>query len=116
MKKNLIIMCIGYPTIIDCENQKEKKYIKDYFNWQLYQSENLWLQIRKKKIDSSLPLSLKSSKVQARLVVCRENNNNPLADHIAGKNLSGSQSSHVRPASQKELKEGMTFVFEGFHA
>jgi Xaa-Pro aminopeptidase len=36
--------------------------------------------------------------------------------HDVGPNLGGSQASHVRPASQKELKAGMTFAFDGFHA
>ena len=36
--------------------------------------------------------------------------------HDVGPNLGGSQQSHVRPASQKELKAGMTFAFDGFHA
>ncbi|WP_111683909.1 M24 family metallopeptidase [Winogradskyella tangerina] len=36
--------------------------------------------------------------------------------HDVGPNLGGSQASHVRPASQKEIKEGMTFAFDGFHA
>ncbi|WP_185152595.1 M24 family metallopeptidase [Fulvivirga aurantia] len=36
--------------------------------------------------------------------------------HDVGPNLGGSQSSHVRPAAQKELKESMTFAFDGFHA
>ncbi len=36
--------------------------------------------------------------------------------HDVGPNLGGSQSSHVRPASEKLLKAGMTFAFDGFHA
>ena len=36
--------------------------------------------------------------------------------HDVGPNLGGSQASHVRPASEKQLKEGMTFAFDGFHA
>lgn len=36
--------------------------------------------------------------------------------HDVGPNLGGSQASHVRPASEKKLKEGMTFAFDGFHA
>lgn len=36
--------------------------------------------------------------------------------HDVGPNLGGSQASHVRPASQKKLKAGMTFAFDGFHA
>ena len=34
--------------------------------------------------------------------------------HDVGPNLGGSQSSHVRPAAQKELELGMTFAFDGF--
>jgi Xaa-Pro aminopeptidase len=36
--------------------------------------------------------------------------------HDVGPNLGGSQSTHVRPAAEKELKAGMTFAFDGFHA
>jgi len=36
--------------------------------------------------------------------------------HDVGPNLGGSQLSHVRPAAEKLLKEGMTFAFDGFHA
>ena len=36
--------------------------------------------------------------------------------HDVGPNLGGSQASHVRPASEKQLKAGMTFAFDGFHA
>jgi Xaa-Pro aminopeptidase len=36
--------------------------------------------------------------------------------HDVGPNLGGAQSSHVRPAAQKVIKEGMTFAFDGFHA
>ena len=36
--------------------------------------------------------------------------------HDVGPNLGGSQASHVRPASEKEIKEGMTFAFDGFHS
>lgn len=35
--------------------------------------------------------------------------------HDVGPNLGGSQSPTPRPAAQKELKEGMTFAFDGFH-
>jgi Xaa-Pro aminopeptidase len=36
--------------------------------------------------------------------------------HDTGPNLGGSQSPSIRPAAQKELKEGMVFAFDGFHA
>lgn len=36
--------------------------------------------------------------------------------HDVGPNLGGSQATHVRPDSNKLLKEGMTFAFDGFHS
>lgn len=36
--------------------------------------------------------------------------------HDTGPNLGGSQSPSIRPAAQKELKTGMVFAFDGFHA
>jgi Xaa-Pro aminopeptidase len=36
--------------------------------------------------------------------------------HDVGPSLSGGQGSSIRPAALKELKEGMTFAFDGFHA
>ncbi|TFV93445.1 aminopeptidase P family protein [Algoriphagus kandeliae] len=36
--------------------------------------------------------------------------------HDVGPNLGGSQAPSIRPAAQKELKQGMVFAFDGFHA
>jgi Xaa-Pro aminopeptidase len=36
--------------------------------------------------------------------------------HDVGPNLGGSQSATPRPATEKELQEGMTFAFDGFHS
>ncbi|MDF2158758.1 M24 family metallopeptidase [Algoriphagus sp. CAU 1675] len=36
--------------------------------------------------------------------------------HDVGPNLGGSQAPSIRPAAQKELKKGMVFAFDGFHA
>ncbi|WP_026376763.1 M24 family metallopeptidase [Aestuariibacter salexigens] len=36
--------------------------------------------------------------------------------HDTGPNLGGSQSPEVRPASQRKLRAGMTFAFDGFHS
>jgi Xaa-Pro aminopeptidase len=56
---------------------------------QAYWGENPWPEIRKKRIDSLLPIAMNNAKVDAWLVVCRENNNDPLADHIGGENAGG---------------------------
>jgi Xaa-Pro aminopeptidase len=45
-----------------------------------------WPEIRKKRIATLLPSAMKAAKVDAWLVVCRENNNDPLADHVGCEN------------------------------
>ncbi len=51
--------------------------------------ENPWPEIRKKRIDNLLPDALREAGVDAWMIVCRENNNDPLADHIGGENAGG---------------------------
>ncbi|GAC13256.1 M24 family metallopeptidase [Aliiglaciecola lipolytica] len=45
-----------------------------------------WPEIRKKRIATLLPSALKEANVDAWLVICRENNNDPLADHVGCEN------------------------------
>jgi Xaa-Pro aminopeptidase len=45
-----------------------------------------WPEIRKNRIETLLPAALKAAKVDAWLVICRENNNDPLADHVGCEN------------------------------
>jgi len=48
-----------------------------------------WPEIRKERIARLLPVAMKSAGVDAWIILCRENNNDPLADHIGGENASG---------------------------
>lgn len=48
-----------------------------------------WPEIRKKRIATLLPDAMKAANVEAWLVVCRENNNDPLAQHVGGENAGG---------------------------
>ena len=50
---------------------------------------NPWPEIRKERINSVLPKAMKAAEVDAWLVVCRENNNDPIAHHIGGENAGG---------------------------
>lgn len=52
-------------------------------------NENPWPEIRKKRINKLLPEALKEAGVDAWMILCRENNNDPLADHIGGENAGG---------------------------
>ena len=54
-----------------------------------YWGENPWPEIRKKRISQLLPKALKASRVDCWLIVCRENNNDPIADHVGGENAGG---------------------------
>lgn len=52
-------------------------------------NDNPWPEIRKKRINQLLPEALKAAQVDAWLVICRENNNDPIADHVGGENAGG---------------------------
>ncbi|WP_299123799.1 M24 family metallopeptidase [uncultured Winogradskyella sp.] len=54
-----------------------------------YWGESPWPEIRKKRINQLLPKALESAQVDCWLVICRENNNDPIADHIGGENAGG---------------------------
>jgi Xaa-Pro aminopeptidase len=45
-----------------------------------------WPDIRKQRIASLLPKALEAAQVDAWLIICRENNNDPLADHVGCEN------------------------------
>lgn len=54
-----------------------------------YANTSPWPSIRKERITSLLPEALKAAAVDAWIVICRENNNDPLADHVGGENAGG---------------------------
>lgn len=49
-------------------------------------SANPWFEIRKQRISDLLPKAMSEAQVDAWLTICRENNNDPLAEHIGGEN------------------------------
>jgi len=50
---------------------------------------NPWIEIRKKRIKELLPEAMQLAGVDMWIVICRENNNDPLALHIGGENAVG---------------------------
>ena len=48
-----------------------------------------WPEIRKKRIETLLPKAMNETGVDAWLTLCRENYNDPLAEHIGGENAGG---------------------------
>lgn len=51
-----------------------------------FENDNPWPEIRKKRIETLLPNALNASGVDAWLTLCRENNNDPLAEHVGCEN------------------------------
>lgn len=48
-----------------------------------------WPEIRKERLEKLLPQAMKESGVDAWVIICRENNNDPIAHHIGGENAGG---------------------------
>ena len=48
-----------------------------------------WPEIRKERIQKLLPEAMKTAGTDAWIVLCRENNNDPIAHHIGGENAGG---------------------------
>ena len=48
-----------------------------------------WPEIRKERINTLLPKAMTRAGVDAWIVICRENNNDPLAIHVGGENAGG---------------------------
>ncbi|SDS65703.1 Xaa-Pro aminopeptidase [Formosa sp. Hel1_31_208] len=79
----LIVVLILFTSCIDTKPQEV------IINPQSFWGENPWQDIRKERINSLLPQALKVAEVDCWLVICRENNNDPIADHIGGENAGG---------------------------
>ena len=79
----LILLCI---VTFNCSETKE---VSESINPEAFWGDSPWSEIRKERINTLLPKALKAANVDAWLVVCRENNNDPIADHIGGENAGG---------------------------
>ncbi len=51
-----------------------------------FEGSSPWPEIRKQRIATLLPRAMRTAGVDAWLLLCRENNNDPLADHVGGEN------------------------------
>ena len=49
-----------------------------------------WPEIRTERIETLLPVAMQDTNIDAWMVICRENNNDPLADHVGCENAGGS--------------------------
>ncbi len=75
-------------TTANTENRiPDLKTINEYIAY--FNSPSPWGEIRKKRIKTLLPLAMKNADLRYWLIVCRENNNDPLANHVGCENAGG---------------------------
>jgi Xaa-Pro aminopeptidase len=90
MKIKYILLLFFAFLLMQCNSNKTaNETTKEKINPTEYWGENPWPEIRKKRINTLLPNALKDANVDSWLVICRENNNDPLADHVGGENAGG---------------------------
>lgn len=85
MKASLLILLV---LLLGCQ-PSEKQVINQSDEAIPTWDDNPWPEIRKQRINTLLSPALQQAGVDAWLVVCRENNNDPLADHVGGHNAGG---------------------------
>ncbi len=75
-----VLLLLFFSIIVSCSSNKEPP-----IDW----GESPWPEIRTERINTLLPRAMEAAGVDAWLVICRENNNDPIADHIGGENAGG---------------------------
>lgn len=75
--------------MVGCNDSKTSPDDELTINPEAYWGESPWPVIRKQRINTLLPKALKAANADCWLVICRENNNDPMADHIGGENAGG---------------------------
>ena len=86
MQKLLFLLIFGLLGVACSPDAPEQKPAEDTA---IFKGDSPWPEIRKKRITQLLPQALKVAGVDAWLIICRENNNDPLAHHIGGENAGG---------------------------
>jgi Xaa-Pro dipeptidase len=77
-------------SIISCDVAKKQDSSKlETFDAAAFWGPNPWPEVRPKRINQLLPLAMAAANVDCWLIICRENNNDPLAGHIGGENAGG---------------------------
>lgn len=87
MKNTLILIFIIFLAF-SCQNKTKVDLPKDKIE-NPFSGKNPWPQIRKQRIQELLPSAMDRAGVEAWIVICRENNNDPMALHIGGENAGG---------------------------
>tara|TARA_A100000171_G_scaffold52824_1_gene73413 strand:+ start:3209 stop:4564 length:1356 start_codon:yes stop_codon:yes gene_type:complete len=85
-KTPIVLLMLTFMTLFSCVPKEENPTAIDP---EAYWGESPWPEIRKQRINQLLPQAMEAANVDCWLVVCRENNNDPIADHVGGENAGG---------------------------
>lgn len=82
--KKIAALLLMIATLAGCKNEAIKPSFENPFS-----GPSPWPEIRKERIQKLLPEAMKAASVDAWVIICRENNNDPIAHHIGGENAGG---------------------------
>ncbi|SMD45757.1 Xaa-Pro aminopeptidase [Aquiflexum balticum DSM 16537] len=83
-KTGLLVLIAAF-TLFSCQQEATKTETID----NPFSGPSPWPEIRKERIQKLLPEAMKTAGVDAWVIICRENNNDPIAHHIGGENAGG---------------------------
>ena len=89
MRNKLALTIFSLFLLWSCNEQPQAEATATTVDPVAYWGENPWPEIRKARINTLLPNAMQAAGVDCWIVVCRENNNDPIADHIGGENAGG---------------------------
>ncbi|WP_018981929.1 M24 family metallopeptidase [Salinimonas chungwhensis] len=84
-------------TNVNSETTSDERHVGSFSVFQLnsadddimFSNESPWPQIRKERVARLLPAAMDKTNLQHWLIICRENNNDPLAPHVGCENAGG---------------------------
>jgi Xaa-Pro aminopeptidase len=82
--KKIAALLLMIASLAGCKNEAIKPSFENPFS-----GPSPWPEIRKERIQNLLPEAMKAASVDAWVIICRENNNDPIAHHIGGENAGG---------------------------
>ncbi|MFQ5797105.1 MAG: M24 family metallopeptidase [Bacteroidota bacterium] len=92
------------------------------FTQQFDPRNNPWPEIRKARIEKLLPQAMERAGIEAWVIICRENNNDPLALHVGAENAGGTaaflfflQSGRVKSVAISPVGEATALKHIGLH-
>lgn len=82
--KKIASLVLIFAVFTSCKKEAPEPTFENPFS-----GPSPWPEIRKERIQKLLPEAMKAASVDAWIIICRENNNDPIAHHIGGENAGG---------------------------